>query len=126
MYIILIRLIIMDKFEKRYIQKDSIVNLIFYNDKTKILNMLEKNKNTNEYYVIYFISDRIKQITPIVNITEDFLIFFKELINGNEEKINLNMLDLNKLIDGIYHLNKYDELSFKFLDPYIKFSLFIL
>jgi hypothetical protein len=116
----------MDKFEKQYIPINSLINLVFYNDKNKLLEMLEKNKNTDKYYVIYFIGEKNKQMTPIVNITDDFLIFFKKIINVDEKKIDLNKLDLNKLLDGIYHVNRYDELSFKFLDTYIKFSLFIL
>jgi hypothetical protein len=62
-------------------------------------------------------------MTSIINITDDFLIFFKNSINIEEKKIDF---DLNKLINGIYYMNKYEELQFNFLDPYIKFSLFIV
>lgn len=127
MYIILKNKLNMDEFKKQFIDRDAIINLIFFNNKTKLLDLLEKNKDSENLYVIYFMNDKIEQLTPIITVTDKFLLFLKNILNTEKyEKVNSIKVNLSKLTDGIYYYKEYDDVSFEFLNPYIKIVTIII
>jgi hypothetical protein len=88
---------------------------------------MERNKDSESLYVIYFINDKIEQVTPIITITDKFLEYLKNILNMEKyEKINSIKVNLSKLTDGIYYYKEYDDVSFEFLNPYIKIVTIII